>query len=1391
MKKKKPTITIFASHPRGVENYTRALKPIVQELSKTLHVIMTLKDFDDPTSIIRSVGRNRQTVINEQIECDILIVIFGKYLGSPTGNYSPITGDAYQSGSIEELDKVMIKQNTGSKIEAAVFFIGSVEIENRDEYKEYGRVIDYRATLKDKILIYEPKTIRQFKEHVKAFLEATAVKFSNRTTNKKLISYGKSVSNIIPRLSFSKVEDYIYRSVVSHKDYTSSVYRYLISDASKDLIEVIKKEKNIVLLADAGMGKTTELNRIAYVFSQKENNFHVFFKKLNLYTGEIIEDFISTELNSIPDHELLILLDGFDEIQGQYINTAAIELEKFVEKHNESRVVISCRSNFYNVETDNFSGSIKSFSTFVLTKLTGDDVSIIIPKTLRDKSDDFWNAIQINNLTLDLLYIPFYLKYLLLEYQEHNKLPKTREELFNKLIESRIILDEEHFRTSSSIDLLESRTKVLKNLSRLAISMEMLGRNYISFEEYCQIIPDEESRKLLKQKTLWHQDGDKWQFEHNSFQEFLAAKALVEQNLDIIKKTISFGPKHKVIIPSWVNTLSFLLNIYPNDKLKNWVLRIQPELMVKFEPDRIDPDSRTKIFKNIFHNYKEKKIWINREKFDLQELANFGQSDSTIRYLMKCISPSEHPTTVGNAINLLSLTKIHPKFEKKLRTILIDISVNYRLDYIQNEALCAISSLKYDDNETISSLFDNLGKSDNDWIRYGLYFIIENSNFIDRYIDYFLEGIQYVNDRFPADTKRVRIGNEFWHMENGLKKAKSPEAIVKILDHFLKNPENTLLIGFDRLIPVIMENSATTYIDSHKDEIFIKVYNLFIVLHEKYFVAESKLCLTFFDKSNSRFKACQNFYMDRGKHQSLEFFSVLAELSNLEWIEKMVKEYTDHNIVAEDFIYYQNCLRGINSALFEKLNKRIIDLTNDDRFKISPPIDYESQRKQSYERDFSLLFDKQALISEINLLYRNQGRQSLSKVEVDDIRHKQWMDRVYSQLVLKVLSEIISQTGDGKLENVITELEIMDWDYLSVRKIYEYQTNKHEVTLTSFQLGKLESWCLSNVKITDYSKALTIKGHTFATNFDALLLWHFYRVYKFNYPKEILLEMLGYDWWGIGIDYLEGPLSIYEITQKILNNLRKENLNEFEIRNYFNFCKKHKISEAIKYGEKEVLNVSRDKEIRKLALDLLIELDCKQQRLFALVKKLKDDFKWEIVEFLHKRKFSELENYLLTELRSSVEANKIIASRYLIKDQNFEGLQYYTQRIITSKKFKYDHFGQEPLLELKTGKAVPYLMKLLRVSYESDLIQDKFHSLQLVVQSVLTNIALLSERNFITVSKSIENFIKRYKNEIDEINFLYSFLERLERQYYVAKSKNIRLDDVISRLKDINLQISQ
>jgi len=363
------------------------------------------------------------------------------------------------------------------------------------------------------------------------------------------------------------------------------------------------------------------------------------------------------------------------------------------------------------------------------------------------KNSKIFTQTIFENQIQDLLKIPFYLIHLVKLFKTNYTLPKSKAKIFEQMLVARIQLDVEHFRTT--IELYEKRKIIFETLERLALGMETLGRNYITDYEYKKLIPDRSRRVLLKYCTLWMKREDDtvtWEFEHNNFQEYLAARNLSRKSLHIIKDFISFKPDYRKIIPSWVNTLSFLLSISDDHDLLQWILDNEPELAVEFEPHKIKLATRINIFKEIFERYKQNRIFIPYDKFKYDKLARFGESDEIIEFLLNEIHEAKYYTTLCNAINLLGYLEIRSSDQRRYaRELLVSCALDsIKGEIVQKDALITLAKLQLNSRGVVDRIVSELRFASSDWVRYGLYYFLHNSDFLDEYIDVFLEGIRYV-----------------------------------------------------------------------------------------------------------------------------------------------------------------------------------------------------------------------------------------------------------------------------------------------------------------------------------------------------------------------------------------------------------------------------------------------------------------------------------------------------------------------------------------------------------------------------------------------------------------------------------------------------------------------
>ena len=702
------------------------------------------------------------------------------------------------------------------------------------------------------------------------------------------------------RIKYDEVLDYLTRQSCAANKYKEDEYWFLRDKDKEDLTKIITAKNRITLIGDAGSGKTTELKRLANYFSQDNSSLYPYYIRLNTYTDQNVDDLLPVDWNNIPEKQRLVILDGLDEIESKNKRTAIRKIEFYSEKYPSSSIIISCRNNFYKTESKQTSGTVSGFESYRLLDLSSEQINAYIEGKLFARSSHFLK--EVSKKYLDpFLKIPFYLIFLVETFKDENTLPARRGDIFEKLLAARMKLDESHFKNTK--DFIEQKEEIIRNLEKVALGMECLGRNYLLDGEHKQLVPDRQIRDTLKYCTAWKKvesENIRWQFDHNNIQEYLAASLLSKQPITVIKDFIAFKPDYKKVIPSWVNTVSFLLSVSAEEELIDWVLEIEPEICLKFEADKISKDKKIDIFKNIFNEYKEKKIRINNDRIRDDELARFAQSDEAIKFLIDEIKEASHVTTVGNAMEIITEMDIPIPFKQEVQNLLELIAAGeFSIpisDSIQSKALIGLSRLNLNSKEVIENVVSKLRYSKSDWVRYGLYYLLHESNFLDDYIDIFLEGIPYVVMDFSS-REDSRLFNERWELKEGLKKVKKPDSIKKLINHFMDEERHVreLFIG-DHDISFLAELLAKAF--SEDPSVLDQAVSFSLSLLYHHDNQESEQFFSFYEKTDTKFNAFQLAMKKESYHRE----TLMADLADSECIDYFICEYEKGNL-SDDLVW--------------------------------------------------------------------------------------------------------------------------------------------------------------------------------------------------------------------------------------------------------------------------------------------------------------------------------------------------------------------------------------------------------------------------------------------------------------------------------------------------------
>ena len=627
----------------------------------------------------------------------------------------------------------------------------------------------------------------------------------------------------------------------------------------------------------------------------------------------------------------------------------------------------------------------------------------------------FYQEINKKNL-YELIRLPFYLINIIKIFKEDNVLPNSKSELFQKFIDFNFLEDIKHYKTT--IELEKKKSDIILILERIALTMEILGRNLIYNEELNVIIKKEDS-ELIQYFGLFqfNKIENYWEFQHNNFQEFLVAKLLSNYNLDIIKKFISFPPDHKKIIPSWVNTLSFLSSMYRNNDLINWLLESQPELLVKFEKDRIIKELRIKITKEIFNYYKSRKIWIDWNKFNLKELGKFSSDDESIDFLIEEVKKDQHYIIKSNSIELLGFVETNFSIKKRIIEVFLNVVKTSKEEVLITRSLNALTYQNFNNKDEIENILIIVDYSGSQHIRACLYHLIAASGYSNYFVDFLINGIQYIRSEYKNAPGRTTLVDEGFYLSKGIEDISSEESIVKLLEYYIKNPKDLSEVSFRDNTVIKIANNISKFIKTKDSNVFNLSYKLLITLTEKYLLDYTKnffICFTESKMDMEVFKMILHSNLEAGT--KFHLLAIIADNSSLNYL---IEQYNLHEINDDYIDSFKNFMALENNELLKEFN---LKLKNETEYKeLAPKRNYEEERKKQRNREIEMFYNKEIFEKEISLVFEIEKKERLSYKDIREIEIKNWEKSNYASKALQII-ENFSREENVNLEKIIKSL---------------------------------------------------------------------------------------------------------------------------------------------------------------------------------------------------------------------------------------------------------------------------------------------------------------------------------------------------------------------------------
>ena len=1375
----KQEVQVFVSCPSDIREEKDLIEEICKRVSNALDSTGLHLRFKSGSSIIGSFGNRPQSVVNDQIgQYDIFFGIWNNRYGTPTKGINPKTGKEFQSGTEEEFTIAYDRWIKTKTPEIFLFF--KLGKPTEEELEQRILVRDFKKQQLSNGWINEFSDTLQLSNLVHTILFSHLLKCWNK------IRIENNESKVRQQLLGS---DFLESLVVYRKKYLPSIERISrtislvpsssqsqasIKNTNQNLLAQLAVETRIVLLGEAGSGKTSELQNLVFHLSDPASGYYPIYLRINQFDANTaFQNFLPAYWNQIDITKLVLVLDGLDEIGIGNFGSCVKELNQFLLTFPSIRMVISCRTNFYDLPNRATNGTLNNFKVFLIDSISNHQVETFIRHRLGDSLGLRFQEEIARGVLKDFSRNLFFLRILCDLYYEEGTLNHDMSYIMNIFIRKQLVVGTEY-------DSAErTSAEIVKVFQKVALMMEILGRNYLKDDELNEILPDNEYGFVRSTSILQIQFGSSitWQFQHNNIQEYLAARELSCMSMSEIKSLLSFPPQHKKLNATWINTLTFLLEILErNSKMRanllNWLLTIEPEILIRLEKDKIEKSLRVRIFKKIFKYYKANEIWISSNKFREEDFINFIDTNDALPFcLNELVRVGNTRTTKLNSVRLLSHLLIPIGKAPKVRSILIEqLKINSKDPYFAFSILHSISSLKVFENSDLKRIMKIFENKNNQYVRAGLYHYIYSANASDRVVEFLLQGVSLINNNTIEDRENVNLFDEGWNLRQCLLSLKQPESLQSLL-LFMSKFNN---YWYDELD--ILNGSLVEIRNRHlgNNKLIRSVIDYYMSDKTRSDSSFDKAIIEFIKESALEKIAVEQIWEKREVASLRSTFRMIAPIISKTEIPKLVQDFTSQSYSTESLIYFVNSVKFSNKENYDFLIEILGSVGI--IIPLESSVDYGAIAKQRHLEAFDVLFDPDRFVLEVNRVFDRIGE----SISIDEISEARRVNYGFNNFENSGLNDsairLIRENCDSNKGNALRS-SIQSWLAPEKLKIYllivayEYIKNgRHEET------NEQRSWiirrCEELIGQIDFSVAVRTNdaGDIVYTRHSTLVAF-FTKRYSIKWDNKILIAMLSFDFYYqtsyAGIDHIVGMLPKVDVDNEIARCMQKPSRIDFVYMNHVKYAAVNLNTDLAKWLINEIGNPLRKirtkLEILRIYLDNRGDITVFKNRFRAYPTEIK----WRIAEQLVHSNASEMvRSFAKNIIRSNDDIDeKVRAANCLIQIQDISGFKYLASVLRTNNELDFNSLRID-LNGIKTVRALPFLLSLLEISYERKMDEFSTSNIRSSVLNGLTNIAMQDQKRLSSVLSGLTHFIKLNRTKYRHVNFLAISVQSIENKFY-------------------------
>jgi hypothetical protein len=1211
------------------------------------------------------------------------------------------------------------------------------------------------------------------------------------------------------------VDDYIPRKVTKVLDRGKAdkmdVWYFLgreVTDLKEELFKDRITTRRICLLGDAYQGKSSYLQQLAYELKNAGKRIQPLLIELKKWDAFSLEDLLNKRYGAwrnIPFKELLLIIDGLDEVPTDKFGEMVAHIKLFSEAYEPVSILVSCRRLFYNHY--DVAKDLSAFEAYELYPLQYEDIDYYLQTKLASLYNGFRTECEHRGLTA-ILYHPFFLVKTVDKFlAPPHRLPDNKLQLLDEFIETTFQLTKARKTVASETVKHESHS-FHKIVGRFAFALQFAGLNGFSDDMMQQLFPKGE-RSLLQHNSLVSVSANTWSFTNALFQEHLAARLMADMSLEEILAITTVGKTIRKIKTKWIQTIASLLSILEQSHplyqpLLEFIETDNIELIFQTEASKHTSGFKFEMLKKLV----DKCVALNiRPMLTYEEtIGGFIAGNSkAIRYLFTTLEKNSVTNRVKiSCCHILRAARIPAEMNDSLIDIAKrQIAETADADYA-GELVKVIATNKIGDEALIRQLIEVKKFEVAHPYRDSLYELIMVMEMAEKFYTYGLNGFAALA-RYNSGT--IHSGSEYY-LEQFLLQTNNRYQLGALLTK-MQTPEWTGFYRYKTRNEGFVHNLFQKLICIFESDprIIIQVAHYIKALGKQYLREDYREVDGFLEATDSHWLVVRVLINDMFKDNEWEFGGLITSDSYDYVFFEFEEENHDVSVLSALASGLRRKKKEEIADVFLEMCNHVVGSVSDD----AKAAEYEAYRRnveQKKKNDIRVIQSPDAFKQGVSDFFKVFGKKEVSENDLYlDLDESSQYRKVNSLFIYHLFIQLRGDNRRMSLQRCLKAIDDAEFfTYFRAHEILHYHVANEEAKevfeniLRDFYNTELAKADFVNCKWSD---------GTYHEGKREVLLGQIFEKYRFPTAEKDLIQMIWLDNGGI-YNYLNArsnkrdcfseiiinSLSIsgqVALKKQIIENIKMGIYLEGVLGNHIALCKRLMITEA-----KELLlsiiaeNLIGNHHVsgyidayleiggeKAQLLPFFISFTAYEQHLyFHFVRLLLDDYPQQVKLSLH---------FALNQTADT--QTKITAARYLAHLGSLEGLQFLVTMIENQKKSPYEIQSGLTIDKIPTSEALGEIKKIIHLLVDKEYHDNIrfFESAKNILLEWLNALAAKSEADLEIVYRFLAEQLARLKDEYNEAPDLNWYMNRMVENFRGSDKEIKTIKEIKTVLKSLEI----